>query len=162
MLDNMFGSAAICIARAGFAEPASWAPTGRSKQAPTDKAEEILAFFDLPIARTSLASNLPHGLQRALGMASHWPPDPKLIAARRALHRHEPGRDPAHDGAGAKVRDRGVTVAAGRARHAGGHGPVRPHHGAELRQLLTEGTPEEVRTDPDVIEAYLGSAEHAA
>jgi branched-chain amino acid transport system ATP-binding protein len=29
-------------------------------------------------------------------------------------------------------------------------------------QLLTEGAPEEVRTDPRVIEAYLGRAEDAA
>ena len=28
--------------------------------------------------------------------------------------------------------------------------------------LLTEGTPEQVRNDPDVIEAYLGTASHVA
>ena len=48
-----------------------------------------------------------------------------------------------------------------RPRHPAGHGPVRPHPGPELRQLIAEGDPAAVRANPEVIAAYLGQARHA-
>jgi branched-chain amino acid transport system ATP-binding protein len=51
---------------------------GRERGA-EDKAREVLDFFGLLDRADELASNLPHGLQRALGMAVSLVADPKLL-----------------------------------------------------------------------------------
>ena len=46
-----------------------------------------------------------------------------------------------------------------RAHHARDHEPVRPHHRAQSRAKLSEGSPQQVANDPAVITAYLGDFE---
>ena len=83
---------------------------------------------------------------------------PQAAAARRADGRHEPaGVRGAARADGQAAQRAGHLAAADRARHEGGHERLRPHHRARRRRDDRRGPPQEVRANPRVIEAYLGS-----
>jgi branched-chain amino acid transport system ATP-binding protein len=139
-----------------------------SKQAKEDEAafaasaDDIVDFLGLQAIRNELASNLPQGHLRALGMAIGLATDPKVILL------DEPFAGMNHDetmkmvGLVRRLRDeRGVTVLL-----------VEHDMPAVMKisdrivcinfgQKLAEGTPQEIRENEKVIEAYLGSEDAA-
>lgn len=139
-----------------------------SKQAKQDEAafavsaDDIVDFLGLQAIRNELASNLPQGHLRALGMAIGLATDPKVILL------DEPFAGMNHDetmkmvGLVRRLRDeRGVTVLL-----------VEHDMPAVMKisdrivcinfgQKLAEGTPQEIRENEKVIEAYLGSEDAA-
>ena len=139
-----------------------------SKQANEDEAafaasaDGIVDFLGLEAIRNELASNLPQGHLRALGMAIGLATDPKVILL------DEPFAGMNHDetmkmvGLVRRLRDeRGVTVLL-----------VEHDMPAVMKisdrivcinfgQKLAEGTPQEIRENEKVIEAYLGSEDAA-
>ena len=139
-----------------------------TKQAKEDEAafaasaDDIVDFLGLQAIRNELASNLPQGHLRALGMAIGLATDPKVILL------DEPFAGMNHDetmkmvGLVRRLRDeRGVTVLL-----------VEHDMPAVMKisdrivcinfgQKLAEGTPQEIRENEKVIEAYLGSEDAA-
>lgn len=139
-----------------------------SKQAKEDEADfaasadTIVDFLGLQAIRNELASNLPQGHLRALGMAIGLATDPKIILL------DEPFAGMNHDetmkmvGLVRRLRDeRGVTVLL-----------VEHDMPAVMKisdrivcinfgQKIAEGTPQEIRENEKVIEAYLGSEDAA-
>lgn len=133
-----------------------------SEQAATDKAHEVLEFFGLADMAGEITLNLPHGHQRALGMAVALAADPKLILLDEPFTGMNPEETARMMDLVRLVRDRGVTVMLVEHDMQAVMGLCENITVMNFGTLLTEGTPEEVRQDPAVIEAYLGSSAHAA
>ncbi len=127
------------------------------------RAQEALELFDLgPYANEPTAS-LPHGHQRALGMAVAFAAGPALILLDEpftGMNPEETRRMMQHV---RRVRDEhGITVMLVEHDMQAVMGLCERITVMNFGQRLTEGLPDEVRTDPRVIEAYLGREDHAA
>ena len=89
-------------ARTGpLSEPSS-GRTGRREEAARARAIEILDFFGLGERREDPGLSLPHGLQRALGVAVAFAAEPKLLLLDEPFTGMNPEGDAPHDGDRAK------------------------------------------------------------
>ena len=123
----------------------------------TRRADELLDFFSLGALGDEKAANLPHGHQRALGMAVALAANPKIILLDEPFTGMNP-EETAHMMTLVRdVRDRGVTVMLVEHDMQAIMGLCDTITVMNFGSLLTEGTPLEVRNNPQVIEAYLGS-----
>jgi branched-chain amino acid transport system ATP-binding protein len=133
-----------------------------TEDAADEKARGILAFFGLQDLAGELASSLPHGHQRALGMAVALAADPKLMLLDEPFTGMNPEETARMADLVRRVRnEQGVTIMLIEHDMQAVMGLCETITVMNFGTLLAEGTPEEVRADPAVIEAYLGTA-HAA
>jgi branched-chain amino acid transport system ATP-binding protein len=128
----------------------------KEEKAMLARAREIAATFGLSDYGDTIASSLPHGKQRSLGMAMALAADPALLLLDEPLA----GMDAAETEAVAenvkKIIDKGVTVM------------MVEHNIKSVIRLcpriivldfghkIADGKPEEVLSRADVVEAYLG------
>ena len=132
----------------------------REEAATRARAQELLDFVGLGRTTEHLARNLSYGDQRRLEIARALATDPKLIL----LDEPTAGMNPLETRQASdlifKIRDSGLSVV------------VIEHDMRFIFNLcdrvlclvqgeaLIESTPEEVQSDPRVIEAYIGTGEH--
>lgn len=133
----------------------------RQERAIEERARELLKIFALDDRADAYARNLPYGDQRRLEILRAMATEPKLIL----LDEPAAGMNPAEKVALARAIDElrqrfGLTV-------------LLIEHDMQLvmdiceritvldyGQILAEGTPEAIRENPKVIEAYLGEVAH--
>ena len=132
------------------------------EEAALESAGEILGIFGLDDRRHEPGMSLPHGLQRALGMAVAFAAEPRLLLLDEPFTGMNPEETSRMMDIVRKVRDRGVTILLVEHDMQAVMGLCDRITVLNFGRLLTEGTPEEVRRHPEVIEAYLGAAADAA
>ena len=133
-----------------------------TEDAADEKARGILQFFALQHLADEFA-NLPHGYQRALGMAVALAADPKLMLLDEPFTGMNTEETRRMARLVRRLRDeQGVTVMLIEHDMQAVMGLCQIITVMNFGTRLAEGTPDEVRANPAVIEAYLGSAIDAA
>lgn len=121
------------------------------------KAEELLAFFGLTEHRDRLAKELSYGIQRKVEMARALSMDPRLLLLDEPVAgmTHEETADIAALLQRLKARgiamlliEHDMTFVMGLCDHL---------YVLDFGQLIAEGAPEAVRSNPAVLDAYLGA-----
>lgn len=131
-------------------------PIGWVNPAAKERAEEVMTFFGLTELRNRSASSLPYGIQRKVEMARAVTARPKLLLL------DEPVAGMNHDEAEEirelmlKLRDTGLSIL------------LIEHdmnfvmrlcdylYVLDFGVLIAQGKPDEIRTNPVVLDAYLG------
>ena len=123
------------------------------------QALEIIGFMGLGGLKNELAGNLPHGHQRALGVSIALACNPTLLLLDEPVTGMNPTETVEMVERIRKIRDRGITI-------------VLVEHTMRVvmdvsdritvlnyGQKITEGFPNEIKQNKEVIEAYLGKEE---
>lgn len=121
------------------------------------KAEEALVFFGLQDVRSNLARALPYGLQRKVEMARALTAGPKLLLL------DEPVAGMNHDEAEElrhlllRLNERGLTILLIEHDMPFVMNLCHELWVLDFGVLIAHGTPAEIRRNPKVLDAYLGS-----
>jgi branched-chain amino acid transport system ATP-binding protein len=128
----------------------------KEEEALKQKAVEILEFMNLASIKDEIAANLPHGHQRVLGICIALAANPQLLMLDEPATGMNPQETLVIVNLIRRIRDRGIAI-------------IMVEH--DMRAIMTvcdrvivlnygskiaEGLPEEISTNKEVIEAYLG------
>ncbi len=138
------------------------AKTRNSEKDNERKAREILEFMGLTGYADDLAANLPHGHQRALGVAIAMAAEPELLLLDEPCTGMNTDETEEMVGLINKIRDRGVTIMLIEHDMKVVMGICDKITVINFGTKIAEGTPAEIRKDELVHEAYLGSDFDAA
>jgi len=126
------------------------------------KALELVEFMGLGGLKDELAMNLPHGHQRALGVAIALATEPKLLMLDEPVTGMNPTEKQHMLQLIKKVRDQGITILLVEHDMRTVMGLCTYISVLDFGKKLTEGLPKEIQANKAVIEAYLGGEEIAA
>jgi ABC-type branched-subunit amino acid transport system ATPase component len=133
--------------------------TDRDRQKESEaKTLEVLEFMGLTDRKDHLALNLPLGSQRALAVAIALAAEPKLLLLDEPFAGMNPEETSQMMQIVKRVQESGVTIVLVEHDMKAVMGLSEKLMVLNFGQLLAEGSPEEIRSNEQVIEAYLGSA----
>ncbi len=128
------------------------------QRAAAAKAAEVLEFMGLVDRRDQLAAELPLGSQRALAISIALASAPKLLLMDEPFAGMNPEETNHMMELTRRVRESGVSIVLVEHDMKAVMGLCGYLTVLNFGQLLAEGTPEEIRANDRVIEAYLGGA----
>ncbi|MGI9509789.1 MAG: ABC transporter ATP-binding protein [Geminicoccaceae bacterium] len=134
----------------------------QTREKARERAIEVLAFFGLDHIAGERAGDLSHGHQRALGMAIAYAARPDVMLLDEPFTGMNPEETAGMMALMEKLRDSGATIMIVEHDMKAIMGLCDHITCMSFGRLLAEGGPEDIRNDPDVIQAYLGSTGHAA
>ena len=125
------------------------------------RAMEILEVVGLVPLKDGLAKNLPHGHQRALGIAIALATEPELLLLDEPVTGMNPDETLTMMARINKIRDTGVTVLLVEHDMRAVMGFCERILVLSYGSKIAEGSPQEIKENKEVIEAYLGSGKYA-
>jgi branched-chain amino acid transport system ATP-binding protein len=132
------------------------------EQGSYDKAMELLTFMKLDRRKDEYAKNLPYGDQRRLEIARAMATDPKLLCLDEPAAGFNPAEKQSLMELIRTIRGRGYTVLLIEHDMSLVMGVTDRIAVLDFGRKIADGSPEEVRTNPDVIQAYLGAPADAS
>jgi branched-chain amino acid transport system ATP-binding protein len=148
--------------KVGFWEAAFHIPSSRRKEEYIlARALEIIRFVGLDGMKDMAARNLPHGHQRILGIAIALAAEPKLLLLDEPLSGMNAEEVNNAKELIRRIWQRGITILL--IEHNMGATMSLCQRIAVLNfgNKIAEGSPDEIRQNKEVIQAYLGTVEHA-
>lgn len=121
------------------------------------KALEIVEFMGLGRLRNELVTNLPHGHQRALGIAIALACEPKVLLLDEPLTGMTPTEKAQMIDLIRKVHQQGITILVVEHDMKSVMELCNYVSVLDFGELLAEGNPAEIQNDETVINAYLGT-----
>ncbi|OGA94799.1 MAG: ABC transporter ATP-binding protein [Betaproteobacteria bacterium RIFCSPLOWO2_12_FULL_66_14] len=157
VLDNLFLGRHLHM-RTGIASGGLyWGPAAREEAAHRRKVEEVIDFLELGSHRKRPVANLPYGVQKLVGIGRALAMEPRLLLL-----------DEPSSGMNRQEKEDLARFML-RIKHEQEVAMLWVEHDMQLvadlsdrvavlhyGQKISEGSPDEVRTDPLVVEAYLG------
>jgi branched-chain amino acid transport system ATP-binding protein len=133
-----------------------------NEKASYDRAMELLAFMKLDRRKDEYAKNLPYGDQRRLEIARAMATNPKLLCLDEPAAGFNPAEKQSLMELIRSIRGQGYTVLLIEHDMSLVMGVTDRIAVLDFGRKIAEGSPEEVRTNPDVIQAYLGAPADAS